>query len=170
MSPSIIAVISLAFLFSQPQSSTGTIRGTVTSKTTRERIAHAEVSLYPPPYTTYSDGNGVYGFAKVPGGQYSLTISAPGYARLTFRGLIVPLYTPLVIDARLGDRATSSDSVIVMKYESSFSGQRAPTEDKMKFYQPDSTIDYKIRIVNPERDTKAKGGFKITVPDTSRRH
>jgi hypothetical protein len=53
------------------------------------------------------------------GGVYSLTLSAPGYARLTFRGLVVPQYTPLVIDANLSDATTSSDSVIVVKFTSS---------------------------------------------------
>ena len=167
---SIITFASLLLLSTQPQSSTGSIRGTVTSKATGERIIGAEVSLYPPPFITHTDSNGVYRLSKVLDGEYSLTIAAPGYARMTFRGLIVPLFTPMIIDARLGDSASSSDTVIVVKYETSFSGTRTPTEDKMKFYQPDSTIDYKIRIVNPERGPKAKAGVNIAVPDTSREH
>jgi hypothetical protein len=164
------AILILAFLplfSSNPQSSTSTIRGTVTSKSTGERIVHAEVSLYPPPFTTYTDSNGVYRLTKILAGEYSLTISAPGYARLTFRGLIIPLYTPLVIDAKLSDAATSSDSVIVVKFTSS-SVERTVINDKMKFYQPDSTIDYKIRIVNPE--TRPRGPRSFSVPDTLLKH
>jgi hypothetical protein len=158
-----MALVFLALLSSEPQSSTGTIRGTVTSKTTGERIVHAEVSLCPPTFTTYTDSNGVYRLAKVLAGEYSLTIFAPGYARLTFRGLMVPLYTPLVIDAKLGDAATTPDSVIVVKFVPP-PNRRSLTLDKMMFYQPDSTIDYKIRIVNPE--APRRGPRPFTIPDS----
>jgi hypothetical protein len=164
---SITAIAFLALLSPQPQSSTSTIRGTVTSKSTGERIVHAEVTLYPPTFTTCTDSNGVYRLAKVLAGEYSLTISAPGYARLTLQGLMVPQYTPLVIDAKLSDVATSSDSVIVVKFTSS-SVERAPIQDKMKFYQPDSTIDYKIRIVNPE--TRPRRPRSFAIPDSLLRH
>ena len=167
MNLSIMILVFLSLYSFQPQSSTGTIRGTVTSKATGERIVHAEVSLYPPPYSTYTDSNGVFRLTKILAGEYSLTISAPGYARMTFRGLLVPQYTPLVLDAKLRDAATSPDSVIVIKVTTS-SLEQPLMEDKMKFYQPDSTIDYKIRIVNPE--TPKKGLRSIPIPDSSRKH
>jgi len=167
MNSAMMALVFLALTSSEPQSSAVTIRGTVTSKSTGERIAHAEVSLYPPTFTTYTDSNGVYRLAKIPGGVYSLTFSAPGCARLTFQGLIVPLFTPLVLDAKLGDAATSSDSVIVVKFTSS-SAERPRINDKMMFYQPDSTIDYKIRIVNPE--ARPRGPRSFAIPDSVLKH
>jgi hypothetical protein len=166
MNPSIMVLVFLSLCSFQPQSSTGIIRGTVTSKATGERIVHAEVSLHPPPYSTYTDSNGVFRLTKILAGEYSLTISAPGYAKLTFRGLLVPQYTPVVLDAKLRDAATSSDSVIVVKFTSS-SIRQPLMEDKMKFYQPDSTIDYKIRIVNPE--APKKGLYSIPLPDSRRK-
>ena len=162
-----MALILLAFIFPHPQSSTGTIRGTVTSKSTGERIVHAKVTLYPPTFSTYTDDNGVFRLAKVLSGEYSLTISAPGYARLTFRGLLVPQYTPLVIDAKLRDAATSSDTVIVLKFTPT-PGKQLLQSDKMKFYQPDSTINYKIRIVNPEARPREPHSFII--PDSLLKH
>lgn len=167
MNPAMMALVFLTLLTSPPQSSTGTVRGTVTSKSTGERIVHAKVSLDPLSYSTYTDGNGVYRLAKIMGGEYSLTISAPQYARLTFRGLVVPQNTSLVIDAKLGDAATSSDSVIVVKFTPPPS-KRLLTDDKMKFYQPDSTIDYKIRIVNPA--LPSRGSRLFFLPDSSRKH
>jgi hypothetical protein len=163
MNPSIIALVLLSFFASEPQSSRNTILGTVTSHTTGERITNAEITLYPPPYLTHSDSNGVYRLAKILDGEYSLRFSAPGYASLTFRGLIFPLFTPLVIDAKLHASGTSSDSIVVMKFTISTLG-RSEVTDKMRFYQPDSTIDYKIRIVNPE--TRPKGPRSFTIPDT----
>ncbi|MDP2885926.1 MAG: carboxypeptidase-like regulatory domain-containing protein [Ignavibacteria bacterium] len=163
----IVALLYFAPFSFQPQSSTGTIRGTVTSESTGERIVHAKVSLDDQSFSTYTDGNGAYRLAKIPGGVYSLTISAPWYARLTFRGLIVPQYTPLVIDAKLRDAATSSDSVIVVRFPSMPAEQHL-TEDKMKFYQPDSTVDYKIRIAKPAPPSRRPRSF--SVPDSSRKH
>jgi len=166
MNPAILALVLLGFVASDPQSSTGIIRGTVTSKSTGERIAHAEVSLYPPTFTTYTDSNGVFRLAKVLAGEYSLTISAPGHARLTFRGLIIPQFTPLVLDVRLSEIG-SPDSIIVMKYTTSTLGRTEP-HDKMRYYQPDSTIDYKIRIVNPE--ARPKGPRSFSIPDSLLKH
>jgi hypothetical protein len=167
MDASIVILVFLSLFSFQPQSSTGTIRGTVTSKATGEPIIRVDVSLYPPPLSTHTDSNGVYRLTKVLPGEYNLTISAPGYAKMTFRGLLVPQYTPLVIDAKLRDAATSSDTVIVVKFSSS-SMKQPLMEDKMMFYQPDSTIDYKIRIVNPEA---TKGGLSpIALPDSSKKH
>lgn len=163
MNPAMMALVFLALFSSQPQSSTGTISGTVTSKSTGDRIVHAKVSLDNPSFSTYTDGNGVYRLAKIPGGVYSLTISAPGYARLTFQGLILSHYAKLMIDAKLGDAATSSDSVIVVKFVPP-PNRRSLTLDKMMFYQPDSTIDYKIRIVNPE--TRPRGPRSFAIPDS----
>jgi hypothetical protein len=139
----------------------------VTSKSTGERIVQATVSLYPPTFTTYTDDNGVFRLEKILSGEYSLTISAPGYARLTFRGLLVPHYTPLVIDAKLRDAATSSDTVIVMKFTPS-PGKQHLQNDKMMFYQPDSTIDYKIRIVNPE--ARPRDPHSFIIPDSLLKH
>ena len=167
MNQAVMALLVLALVSPEPQSSTGTIRGTVTSKSTGERIVHAEVSLYPPTFTTYTDSNGVYRLSKVPAGNYRLTISAPGYARVTFQGLIVPLYTPLVLDAALGDSAATRDTTIVMKFVPP-PNKRTLTSDKMMFYRPDSTIDYKIRIVNPANPSRGPRSFSI--PDSLLRH
>lgn len=167
MNPAMMALVFLSLFSSGPQSSTGSIRGTVTSKSTGERIAHAEVSLYPSPFTTYTDSNGVYRLSKVPPGEYSLTVSAPGYTRLTYKGLIVPLFTYFDLDARLSDSTTSSDSVIVLKFTTS-ALERPTPHDKMRFYQPDSTIDYKIRIVNPE--ARPGGSLKFAPPDSLPKH
>ncbi len=158
-----MALMFLSLLVSRPQSSTSIIRGTVTSRATGERIANAEITLYPPPYSTHSDSNGVYRLAKVLDGEYSLAISAPGYARLTFQGLTFPLFAPLVIDAKLHPPGISSDSIVVMKFTTS-TPERPQVTDKMRFYQPDSTIDYKIRIVNPV--VRPRGPRSFTIPDS----
>ena len=168
MNPSIMVLVFLSLYSFQSQSSTGIIRGTVTSKSTGHRIVHAKVSLDSSMYSTYTDSNGVYPLAKIPGGVYTLTISAPRYSRLTFQGLMVPEDIPIVINTRLGDAETTSDSVIVVKFTPSPPGDLHLQNDKMMFYQPDSKIDYKIRIVNPE--TPKKGLHSIPIPDSSGKH
>ena len=145
----------------QDHSASGIIRGTVTSKSTGEPLAYARVVLKDPPFITSTDVNGTYRLTKVRQGIYDLTFSAPGFARLTFRGLFV-LQFPLVINVQLRDSATASDSTIVVKFGPP-PKPAASSFDGMKFYQPDSTIDYKIRIFNPDSLMKRRWA----VPDSS---
>jgi hypothetical protein len=149
------------------QTTTGTIRGRVTSASSGESIVHARVSIDNPPYITYTDSNGTYRLVRIRPGVYDLTVSAPGYARLMFKGLMIPEYSPMVIDPHLRGAATSSDSTIVVTFDALLKPP-APSDERMKFYQPDSTIDYKIRIVNPEH--MHKGRRTPAIPDSSARH
>lgn len=167
MNPTLMLLFCFALLSSEHQSSTGTIRGTVTSLSTGERIVNAKVALEGRPLSTYTDSNGLFRLANIPDGVCSLTISAQSYARLTFQGVIVPEFTPLVINAKLRDSTTSRDSVIVMKY-SPVHAPQLQDEDKMMFYKPDSTIDYKIRIANP--DARSNVNSTTVTPDSVRRH
>ena len=142
--------------------SSGEIRGTMTSASTGERIVHASIVLDRTSYKTFSDTNGVFRLSEISEGIYDLTISAPGYSRMKFEGIIVPAFTPLILPVRLRD-STAGDRTITMKYSPPI-GEQALTVDRMKFYQPDSTIDYKIQIVDPSR--KPNSPLKFTVPDS----
>jgi hypothetical protein len=86
---------------------------------------------------------------------------------MTFHGLIISRFSPFVIDATLGDSVTSSPSVITLKLASS-PGERLLPTDKMKSYQPDNTIDYKIRIVNP--GIRPRGPRSFSIPDSLLKH
>jgi hypothetical protein len=166
MNPSLLALCVVALLIPQPQTNTGRIRGTVTSEATGERIVHARIVLEQPPYVTYTDSNGVYLLSHVTPGMYRLTISAPGYAKLRFEQLIVSNIW-LQINAKLREANSAADSSIIVTF-STGSDRRAVTEDKMLFYQPDSTIDYKIRIYNPDTDRPRKRPY--VPPDSVLRH
>ena len=143
---------------------TGEIRGTVISASSGERIVHASIVLDHTSYRTFSDTNGVFRLSEIPEGIYNLTVSAPGYVRMRFEEIIVPAFTPLVLPVRLRySPVEDSTLTITMKYAQS-DRDRILTLDRMKFYQPDSTIDYKIQIVDPSR--KPKGPLKFMVPDS----
>ncbi len=154
-----------AVLLGEPQSVSSTIRGTVTAEATGQRIAHAKIAVDRSLCVTVSDSNGVYRFQRVPTGIHTLVISAPGFADLTFEKLMVPPTGQLVIHARLRDRSGGPSKGIIAEFAAP--GEWSSMSDKMLFYQPDSTIDYRIRIVNPQAPVRRSGLMRITIPDSS---
>ena len=167
MNPYLITLCILPFLLPQPQSDTGSIRGTVTSEATGERIVHAKVVLENPPYITYTDSNGVFLLSHVTLGMYTLTFSAPDYAKLRFERFVVPAAISFIINAKLRDANSAADSSIIVTFAPGFAKPPVPV-DKMLFYQPDSTIDYKIRIYNPGTDRPRKRPY--VPPDSVLKH
>jgi hypothetical protein len=158
-SPGMCFILSL-ILFSQSQSPLGMIRGTVTSYSSGARISHATVVLEDTVYKTFSDSNGVFCLSGISDGPHDLIVTAPGYGRFKFEGLIVSHFAPLGIDVRLHEGGSEGNVTVILKF-SELGGFRRQIRDRMKFYQPDSTIDYKIRTYNPEQ----RG--KFLAPDTS---
>ena len=159
----LIALVCLDLLAPQSQLPTGSVRGTVTSDSTRGPIVGARIALEKTSYVSYTDSNGAYLLAHVPVGPYNLTISAPSYAKLTFRQVVILPAFPIVIRARLRSAALMSDTTIEFEFRPPPTGRGNP--DNMPFYQPDSSIHFKIRIVNPERQPKAFE--KPPLPDSS---
>jgi hypothetical protein len=155
-----IIVCFLMLMSSQERSAHGIIRGTVTSESSGMHIANASVVLEETQYKTSTDSNGVYRLSGIPDGRYNLRVSAPGYGRFKFWELTITHALPIVIDVKLKEGGRESDVSVIVKF-SELGESHGSMHDKMKFYQPDSSIDYKIRIYNPEQQEHS------SPPDTS---
>src|SRR5579863_4130702 len=111
-----VALCSVAFsaaLFGQ--AGTGTITGTVTDPTGAV-IANASVEVRSTdtnvPYPTVTTDTGAYTVLRLPPGPYSVTVSAPGFKKLTRTGLAVDAGQVLPLDIKL-DIGSASDAVTV---------------------------------------------------------
>ncbi len=97
------------------QAGTGTITGTVTDPTGAV-IANASVEVRSTdtnvPYPTVTTDTGAYTVLRLPPGPYSVTVSAPGFKKLTRSGLAVDAGQVLPLDLKL-DVGSATDSVTV---------------------------------------------------------
>jgi hypothetical protein len=159
MNPTLITIALLALFPPQDRSPFGSIRGTVISESSGEAIVNATIELSRTSNSTHTDKNGSYGLSMIAPGIYNLKFSAPGYVPLVFLELMIPPATPLGISVRLRDSKGEQGKSIAIKLSQGLD-PRAGIEDKMLFYRPDSTIDYKIRIVNPDSLSATQGTIK----------
>ena len=144
------AFILLTFSEVQAQSATGIIRGVITTDSSGTPIANATIALTHTPFITQTEKNGAYQLRGIPPGVYQLKITAPGYNGWLFDELMVPKSIPLVFSLRLKGNGGGSGIINTLRLRPIPSIPQI-TEDRMLFYQPDSSIDFKLRIVNPEK-------------------
>ena len=159
MNPVLITLSLLALLPPQVQSPIASIQGTVTSESSGKAIANATVKLSHSSYVTRADTNGTYHLSDIAPYIYDVTFSAPCYIPLVFRELTIPPSTALGISVRLRDLNGEAGKSIAIEF-SPGPWTRPSIKDKMSFYQPDSTIDYKIRIVNPDLQSAKRWTIK----------
>ncbi len=114
----LLAVALCCVLFSMAlfgQAGTGTITGTVTDPTGAV-IANASVEVRSTdtnvPYPTVTTDTGAYTVLRLPPGPYSVTVSAPGFKKLTRSGLAVDAGQVLPLDLKL-DIGSATDAVTV---------------------------------------------------------
>ena len=159
-----ISLMLLAYSQVQAQTATGVIRGVITTDSSGSPIANVTIALTHTSFVTQTDKNGVYRLTGIPPGIYQLKITAPGYSGWLFDEVVVAENIPLVFSLKL-----KGDPHIL----NTFRLRPPPTipqlkEDRILIYQPDSTIDFKLRIVNPE--ARKKWSSPIPVPDSSGKH
>ena len=111
--PKVFWLVSLFFLFlghAWAQSSTTSIRGTVTDKS-GAAISKAKVTLANPERaierTTTSGDTGEYEFQQVPPGAYSLSIEAPGFRTSQQKGIQLLVNTPATLNVAMDVGATT---------------------------------------------------------------
>jgi Carboxypeptidase regulatory-like domain/TonB dependent receptor len=109
----ICSVVFSALLFGQ--AGTGTITGTVTDPAGASvpnvpvEVRNAETNV---PYPTQTTGTGAYSVTQLPPGPYIVTVTAPGFKKLTRAGLTVDAGQVLPLDLVL-EVGASSESVTV---------------------------------------------------------
>lgn len=113
-----------------PQTPTGTISGRVTDQDTGDPLMAARIILWNTEFKTLTTEDGSFMLKRVPVGTYELRVSAEEHVPVIYKDITV-----------------RSDSVVQLTIGLL---KVPPYDPKMKFYRPDSTIDYKIRIYNPE--------------------
>ncbi len=113
-----LALILCCVLFSMlafGQAGTGTITGTVTDPTGAV-VANAPVEVRSTdtnvPYPTVTTDTGAYTVLRLPPGPYSVTVTAPGFKKLTRTGLVVDAGQVLPLDLKL-DIGSATDAVTV---------------------------------------------------------
>jgi iron complex outermembrane receptor protein len=99
------------------QSATGTITGRVFNPATNEYIRNVEVSVEGTSLATQTEGNGYYQLFNVPEGEVTLTVTYPGYNRVTEK-LNVTAGAAAVRDfelTALGRTAKPGDAVLTLE-------------------------------------------------------
>ena len=143
-------VVLLALLPTQLFTQTGLIRGTVTAESSGKPIDNATITLSHSSYVAHTDAKGAYRLSTITPGIYDLTIAAPGYVRLVYKEMTVPPAVPMVLAVKMRSDGGKPGQSIAIKV-SSLPDLPKISEDKMLFYEPDSTLHFKLRIVNPEK-------------------
>ena len=88
---------------------TGTLRGTVTDGLFPTKpIPNAKIDLNPP-FTSYTDFNGIYQFLNLPSGAYDITASALRYTPSTVNGVSVPAGGTITRDFALACNVAFND-------------------------------------------------------------
>jgi hypothetical protein len=159
MKSSFIVVLLLTFSLVLAQSQTGTIRGVITADSAGTPIAGATVELTHTLFVTQTDKNGSCHLKGLPQGIYQLKITAPGYDGWLFDEVTVPKSIPLVFSLRLKGNGGGSGIINTPRLRP-LSSLPQPTEDRMLFYQPDSSVDFKLRMVNPEKSMESRAPRK----------
>ena len=145
MKPFFISIFILAFSHVQAQPATGVISGVVTSRSTGVPIPGARITLTHTLVLAHTDTNGAFRLSNIPTGVYELRVSAAGYLKMVCYDLAVAETFPAVVPIKL---ETGYDSTVTTTMRIT-----TPREikDRALYYRPDSTIDYKLIIVDPTK-------------------
>jgi hypothetical protein len=110
------------------------------------------VTLAHTSFIAHTDSSGTFRLYDIPAGVYELRVSASGFTKLVCYDLVVPENAPVVVPIKL-DAGYDSTITSTMRIAS-------PPEikDRILYYRPDSTIDFKLRTVDP---TKSRDSSKV---------
>jgi hypothetical protein len=143
-----IFILALSQIKAQP--ATGVINGVIRTDSSASPIANATIALEHTSYIAHTDKEGAYRLSRILPGVYQLRISAPGYRTMLYDNLTVPRNLHLNFSIKLKGDEGMPNTVSTMRL-GPLPDPPPLKEDPMLFYQPDSTIDFKLRIVNPEK-------------------
>ena len=130
--------------------STGVIFGVIRTDSSGSPIANARIALEHTSFVTLTNKDGAYRLSGVPAGVYQLRISAPGYRAMLYDNLTIIPGIRLDFSIKLRMDEGRPNIVGTMRLAPLPNAPRLK-EDPILIYQPDSTIDFKLRIVNPEK-------------------
>jgi hypothetical protein len=143
-----IFILALSQIKAQPAS--GVIFGVIRTDSSGSPIANATIALGHTSYIAYTDKKGAYRLSHIPPGVYQLRISAPGYRAMLYDNLTVISDLRLDFSIKLKGDEGQPNLVGTIRLRPLPAAPR-PKENPMLFYRPDSTVDFKLRIVNPEK-------------------
>ena len=145
-----ILLLALSQVHAQPTART--ISGLITSRSAGTPIPNAMVTLAHTSFIAHTDSSGTFRLYDIPAGVYELRVSASGFTKLVCYDLVVPENAPVVVPIKL-DAGYDSTITSTMRIAS-------PPEikDRILYYRPDSTIDFKLRTVDP---TKSRDSSKV---------
>ena len=109
----------------------GSIRGTFVDAATKKGLRSGKITISGSSRSTFSNEQGEFRLEHLPPGRYSLMATLQGYA---------PVF--------IKDVQVQSDSVTIVVIPTFVLKHNEP---KIKIYRPDSSINYKMRIFNPEK-------------------
>ncbi|HAL57357.1 MAG TPA: hypothetical protein DCP63_13045 [Bacteroidetes bacterium] len=161
----ILSIVLLNSLLQQETNCSGSITGRVSESNSHKPLVGVQI--------TASGAEGSYNTATSNDGTYEMKGMKPG--RYLVRALCVSYLPRMIGDIRIAADSTTRLDIAMMptsRLLDSIVAYRRPHADPgMRFYQPDSSIDYKIKVVPPQRrqlprpDTalpKEKGVLKKT--------
>ena len=119
--------ITIFFLLASLTCAWGQNRGSLSGKITdaqSQPLAGVTVRLINSPYGTATDANGAFTISEIPGGDYTLQITAVGYASQRRSVAIGPSTAP--VDIQLEESTTQLDAVIVTAQKQEEDVQKVP--------------------------------------------
>ena len=103
----------LAAIFTQAQSLTQTVKGTITDKISEKPLAGATVGVEGTSLTALTDVNGVFTIASVPVGRVKLAVSFIGYGTVSIPEVLVTAGKEVVIDISLEQSIASMNEIVI---------------------------------------------------------
>ena len=150
-----LSIFLLAFSQIKAQPATGVMIGVIKTDSSGSPIANATIALEHTSYIAHTDKEGAYALTGILPGVYQLRISAPGYRSMLYDNLMIIPNLRLNFSIKLNSDEGRPNIVGTMRL-APLPAYPSLKEDPMLIYQPDSTIDFKLRIVNPEKPPDSK--------------
>ena len=143
-----LSLLVLGFCQAMAQPTTGLIRGVISTDLSGSPIVGATIALEHTSYVARTDKDRAYRLTGIPPGVYVLRISAPGYRGWQYQNLTVPENLRLNCSIKLKSDEGSPGTISTLRLAPI---PPAPTlkDDRILIYQPDSSIHFKLRTVNP---------------------
>jgi iron complex outermembrane receptor protein len=138
------------------ENATGSIQGTVVDQSGRAipSASIAVVSVLQEPYAAVTNERGKFTISGLYLGQYSLQVSAPGFAIKEWQGINVTAGKPTVISLSLTLASVSEEVTVEADADTSIAAQQAPVKALLDMASPRSEItsQYIRQFTSPVTD------------------
>lgn len=151
--PNLLFVLALLLpLQSQTLSPKCSLTGRILDLSSSQPIIGATVSLLTTQFGAATDAHGRFTVSNLPAGIYKVKIAYIGFHTIVLDSVSVVPGSPTNIELNLRPQTSVQDVVTIVVREPDF---------KMNYVRPDSTIDFRIRIFNPNKLPQARSDSVI---------